>query len=214
MAGGAQIDLEKVAKEQQIKNSEEMEKILAAIKAKHQPGQLKGEKILTAGGRDGEITSVNGLGKNAGVVKNKPDAANASVQSELTGSKEKVKIKNSGGDETVTKLDVSGCVTKTDMQRIADQSKTKKHTKSGQVDSDKATGKVDLCLTMHFHHQHFSSQWWLKFEFDDQNICCYVTLVISKEEVDNLYFHGSAPKQYNSLPFSAWVTCHTLKRSL
>uniref|UniRef100_A0A4W6DDZ4 Immunoglobulin like and fibronectin type III domain containing 1, tandem duplicate 3 n=1 Tax=Lates calcarifer TaxID=8187 RepID=A0A4W6DDZ4_LATCA len=78
LAGGAQIDLEKVAKEQQIKNSEEMEKILAAIKAKHQPGQLKGEKILTAGGRDGEITSVNGLGKNAGVVKNKPDAANAS----------------------------------------------------------------------------------------------------------------------------------------
>ncbi|GLD50096.1 immunoglobulin-like and fibronectin type III domain-containing protein 1 [Lates japonicus] len=34
LAGGAQIDLEKVAKEQQIKNSEEMEKILAAVKAK------------------------------------------------------------------------------------------------------------------------------------------------------------------------------------
>uniref|UniRef100_A0A3B4X112 Ig-like domain-containing protein n=1 Tax=Seriola lalandi dorsalis TaxID=1841481 RepID=A0A3B4X112_SERLL len=152
-ASGAQIELEKVAKQQQIKYREEMEMILAVVKTKHEAGELKGEKTLTTGGRAGEITAVTGLGENAGAVKDEPDA---SVLSKPTESKEKAKLKNSRGDGTVSKLDVSGCVTKTEVQVIADDSKNKKHTKSGQVDFDKVTGKVDLCLTMHFNHQHFS----------------------------------------------------------
>ncbi|XP_056241185.1 immunoglobulin-like and fibronectin type III domain-containing protein 1 [Seriola aureovittata] len=135
-ASGAQIELEKVAKQQQIKYREEMEMILAVVKTKHEAGELKGEKTLTTGGRAGEITAVTGLGENAGAVKDEPDA---SVLSKPTESKEKAKLKNSRGDGTVSKLDVSGCVTKTEVQVIADDSKNKKHTKSGQVDFDKVT---------------------------------------------------------------------------
>ncbi|KAM8863493.1 immunoglobulin-like and fibronectin type III domain-containing protein 1 isoform 3-T3 [Spinachia spinachia] len=40
VASGAPIDLEKIAVEQQIKKREEMEKILAAVKAKHKEGQV------------------------------------------------------------------------------------------------------------------------------------------------------------------------------
>ncbi|XP_040908463.1 immunoglobulin-like and fibronectin type III domain-containing protein 1 [Toxotes jaculatrix] len=139
LAGGAWTELEKVAKEQQIKNREEMEKILAAVKAKHEAGQLKGEETLTTGGRHGEITAVTELGKKAGDVKDKPDAAKASVLSEPTGSRENAKIKNSRGDGKVSKLDVSGCVTKAGAPVIADDSKNKKHIKPGQVDFDKVT---------------------------------------------------------------------------
>ncbi|XP_074498623.1 immunoglobulin-like and fibronectin type III domain-containing protein 1 [Sebastes fasciatus] len=60
LAGGAQIDLEKVAREQQIKNREEMEKILAAVKARHGEGQPKVGKSLTTSGRDGERSAVTG----------------------------------------------------------------------------------------------------------------------------------------------------------
>lgn len=156
MAGGARTDLEKVAKEQQIRNREEMEKILAAVKAKHQEGQLKGEKTLAHCGKDGIISAVTGPGKNSGVIKDKHNATKASALSEPTGNKGKAKIKNSGGNTTVTNLDVSGCVTKAEVRLIVDDPKNKKHTRSGQVDFDKVTGKVDPCQTMHFHHQHCS----------------------------------------------------------
>ncbi|XP_031701632.1 immunoglobulin-like and fibronectin type III domain-containing protein 1 [Anarrhichthys ocellatus] len=84
LASGALIDLEKVAKDQQIKNREEMEKILAAVKAKHREGQVEEGKSIN--GRDGAVT---GHGKNS-------------------GAKTGAKIKNSKGNGTETKLDASG----------------------------------------------------------------------------------------------------------
>lgn len=141
LAGGAQMDLEKVAREQQIKNREEMEKILAAVKAKHGEGQLKDGKTLTTSGRDGEISEVTGPGKNRGAVKNK---------------RGKAKIKNSRRDGTEIELDASGHETQAEAQLRGDDPKNKKHTRSGQADFDKVTGKVDLCLAMHFYHQHCS----------------------------------------------------------
>uniref|UniRef100_A0A8D0DDP3 Immunoglobulin like and fibronectin type III domain containing 1, tandem duplicate 2 n=1 Tax=Sander lucioperca TaxID=283035 RepID=A0A8D0DDP3_SANLU len=110
LAGGPQIDLEKVAKEQQIKNREEMEKILAAVKAKHGEGQLKEGKSLTTSGRDGDgvISAVTGPGKYSGAVRDKPNAAKTSALSEPTGSKGKAKIKNSRGDGPETILNASG----------------------------------------------------------------------------------------------------------
>uniref|UniRef100_A0A3Q3AD20 Immunoglobulin-like and fibronectin type III domain-containing protein 1 n=1 Tax=Kryptolebias marmoratus TaxID=37003 RepID=A0A3Q3AD20_KRYMA len=50
LAGGAQTDLEKVAKEQQMKNQQEMEKILKAVKAKHAAGKTKEEVSSHSGG--------------------------------------------------------------------------------------------------------------------------------------------------------------------
>nr|XP_015823940.2 immunoglobulin-like and fibronectin type III domain-containing protein 1 [Nothobranchius furzeri] len=49
LASGAETDLETVAKEQQIKNQQEMEKILKAVKAKQAAGKLKEEKVLRSG---------------------------------------------------------------------------------------------------------------------------------------------------------------------
>uniref|UniRef100_A0A672J401 Immunoglobulin like and fibronectin type III domain containing 1, tandem duplicate 2 n=1 Tax=Salarias fasciatus TaxID=181472 RepID=A0A672J401_SALFA len=74
LAVGALADIEKVAREQQMKNREEMEKILAAVKAKHAGGQVKGEMALTTGGGESEITEAAGRGKTARAVKDKPDA--------------------------------------------------------------------------------------------------------------------------------------------
>ncbi|XP_055366166.1 immunoglobulin-like and fibronectin type III domain-containing protein 1 isoform X2 [Betta splendens] len=48
MAQSEQIDLEKVAREQKIKYQEEIMKILSAVKAKNEVGQLRKLKILTA----------------------------------------------------------------------------------------------------------------------------------------------------------------------
>lgn len=158
MAGGAQIDLEKVAREQQIKNREEMEKILASVKAKHKEGQLRDKKTLTTSGRDDDIGAITGPGKSSGAVKDESNAARTSGLSEPTGSKGKAKTKNSRGDGTVTISDDSGCVTKAEEQIIVDGPKSKRHTRCGQADFDKVTGKVDLCLAMHFHRQH-CSEW-------------------------------------------------------
>ncbi|XP_038577763.1 immunoglobulin-like and fibronectin type III domain-containing protein 1 [Micropterus salmoides] len=136
LAGGARIDLEKVAKEQQIKVREEMEKILAAVKAKHEEGQLQEEKTLASCGKDGEMGGVTGPGKNSGAVKDK--AAKASALSDPTGSKGKTNVKTSRGDSTEITLDVSRCVTK-EVQLVPDDPKNKKHTRSGQADFDKVT---------------------------------------------------------------------------
>lgn len=129
-----------------------MEKILAAVKAKHEEGQLQEEKTLASCGKDGEMGGVTGPGKNSGAVKDK--AAKASALSDPTGSKGKTNVKTSRGDSTEITLDVSRCVTK-EVQLVPDDPKNKKHTRSGQADFDKVTGKVDLCLclTMHFPRQ-------------------------------------------------------------
>uniref|UniRef100_A0A3P8TMU7 Immunoglobulin like and fibronectin type III domain containing 1, tandem duplicate 1 n=1 Tax=Amphiprion percula TaxID=161767 RepID=A0A3P8TMU7_AMPPE len=113
LAGGARIDLEKVAKEQQIKYRQEMEKILASVKAKHDGGQLKEKMTLTTGGGDGKNSEITEPDKNAGDIKDKSDTAKASAQP--VGRKGKTKRKNSKGDGTVSKLDNSGCVTKADV---------------------------------------------------------------------------------------------------
>ncbi|XP_053280001.1 immunoglobulin-like and fibronectin type III domain-containing protein 1 [Pleuronectes platessa] len=137
VARGAQIDLEKVAREQQIKNQEEMEKILAAVKAKYDEGQTKGESRSTDGGRDPEINAITGLGKNAGAGEDKVDAAKATVLSEQTGSKGskgKPKKKNPRRDGKASKPNVPGCVTKTGGMVDAPENQ-----KSDGVDFDKVT---------------------------------------------------------------------------
>ncbi|XP_069382099.1 immunoglobulin-like and fibronectin type III domain-containing protein 1 [Paralichthys olivaceus] len=145
VAGGAQIDLDKVAKEQQMKNQEEMEKILAAVKEKYDEGQLKGQSRSTNGGRDAgrdigrdaEINAVTGLGKNAGAVKDKVDAAKAIALSEQTGSKGskgKAKKNNSRRDGKASKSNVPGSVTKTGAMVDGPENE-----KSDQVDFDKVT---------------------------------------------------------------------------
>lgn len=56
--GGAGIDLEEVVKQQQIKNQEEMEKILEAVKAKHDAGGLTEQKTLSTSRKEGQIISL------------------------------------------------------------------------------------------------------------------------------------------------------------
>lgn len=62
LAGGARIDLEKAAQEQQIKIREQMEEIVASVKAK-QEGQL-GVTLPTCG-RDGEINTISGISQSS-----------------------------------------------------------------------------------------------------------------------------------------------------
>lgn len=57
LAGGARIDLEKVAQEQQIKIRKQMEEILASVTAK-QEGQLG--VVLSTCERDGEVNRISG----------------------------------------------------------------------------------------------------------------------------------------------------------
>ncbi|KAG7221584.1 hypothetical protein INR49_017115 [Caranx melampygus] len=96
MAGGAQIDLEKVAKEQQIKHRKEMEKILAAVKTKHEGGQLRGEKTLSTDGEDVEMIAVNGLSENAGAVKDGNAGGESEEIEDLNGSARKTRFINRG----------------------------------------------------------------------------------------------------------------------
>ncbi|KAL3064611.1 hypothetical protein OYC64_000789 [Pagothenia borchgrevinki] len=139
LAGGAPIDLEKVAREQQIKNQEEVEKILAAVKAKHGEGALKEGRILTTG-RDGEITTVNGLGQNsrAGTEEHNATTTSALSEPKRKGHKGKAKKKKSRRDTAETTLDASGGETREGTQLI-DGPKKKKHSRSGQADFDKVT---------------------------------------------------------------------------
>ncbi|XP_033982266.1 LOW QUALITY PROTEIN: immunoglobulin-like and fibronectin type III domain-containing protein 1 [Trematomus bernacchii] len=139
LAGGAPIDLEKVAREQQIKNQEEVEKILAAVKAKHGEGALKGGRILTTG-RDGEITTINGLGQNsrAGTEEHNATTTSALSEPKRKGHKGKAKKKKSRRDTAETTLDASGGETREGTQLI-DGPKKKKHSRSGQADFDKVT---------------------------------------------------------------------------
>ncbi|XP_070824971.1 immunoglobulin-like and fibronectin type III domain-containing protein 1 [Chaetodon trifascialis] len=144
LAGGARIDLEKVAREQQIKSREEMEKILASVKAKHKEGQLRDKKTLTTSRRDGDINAITGPGKSSGVVKDEPNASRTSALSEPTGSKGQAKTRNSRGDGTVTVLDDSGCTTKAEEQLTVDGTKSKRYTTCGQADFDKVTDPNEL----------------------------------------------------------------------
>lgn len=112
-AGGARIDLEEVAREQQIRNRKQMEEILASVKAKRegQPGDIK---TLPAGGRNGDINAISGASTNG----------------------------SGGGAEDVEDGEV----------KLFNDRTHKKHSRSGGADFNKVTGKVDLCLTLHFPH--------------------------------------------------------------
>ncbi|KAM9351009.1 immunoglobulin-like and fibronectin type III domain-containing protein 1 [Symphorus nematophorus] len=68
LAGGAQADLEKVAREQQIKNQQEMEKILASIKTKPGGGQLGDGKTNNPNelASDNEASDTEALDSEAG----------------------------------------------------------------------------------------------------------------------------------------------------
>lgn len=132
MARGAKIDLEKVAKEQQIKNQQEMEKILAAIKSKIGAERLREEGSFITNGRDGKRNGVSGRGANIEAVKDKHESAIASVLCEQAGSKDGRKIKKSRKGRKKSKLDVT------------DNPEDNKHTGAEEEEeqSDKLSGKV------------------------------------------------------------------------
>ncbi|XP_035511837.1 immunoglobulin-like and fibronectin type III domain-containing protein 1 [Morone saxatilis] len=167
LAGGARADLEKVAIEQQIKNREEMEKILASVKAKYEGGQQKDKKTLTTSERDGEITAVTGPGKDSRAVKDNPNATKASAMSDSTGSKDKAKIHNSRGDGTVTALD-----REKEMQLRVHEPKNKKHTRSGQADFDKVTESSSKNVDVQLSHKHNTKKVQWKPE---TSVCDYNT---------------------------------------
>ncbi|XP_041654972.1 immunoglobulin-like and fibronectin type III domain-containing protein 1 [Cheilinus undulatus] len=120
------IDLEQMAKEQQIKNQEEMEKILAAVKAKYEE-ELKEGKILTNSERDADISEVTGLGKNGEVIE---------VKSK--GKKGKVKFKIQREDGTEVELDDTEF-----LSNAEDDPNSENYNRSGQEDFDKVTGEND-----------------------------------------------------------------------
>uniref|UniRef100_A0A672YVD5 Immunoglobulin like and fibronectin type III domain containing 1, tandem duplicate 3 n=1 Tax=Sphaeramia orbicularis TaxID=375764 RepID=A0A672YVD5_9TELE len=81
LARGGGPDLEKAAREQQIKYREEMEKILASVKAKHATGQPSKDKNASTNERDGEISA----GKSSGAGKDRSDTSKGSSFSEQPG---------------------------------------------------------------------------------------------------------------------------------
>ncbi|CAJ1084767.1 immunoglobulin-like and fibronectin type III domain-containing protein 1 [Xyrichtys novacula] len=128
LAGGGRIDLEKVAKEQQLQNQEAMERILAAVKTKYNEEQLKEEKILTTSVGGCETNEISGPGKNSGAAEAKPK-----------GKKGKVKFKILREDGTEEELDDSECFTNAEEQLTEDELKTEECTGSGQEVFDKVT---------------------------------------------------------------------------
>ncbi|XP_034550753.1 immunoglobulin-like and fibronectin type III domain-containing protein 1 [Notolabrus celidotus] len=125
----ARTDLEKVAREQQMKNQEEMEKILEAVRAKHKENQQKEENELTSGGIDGEISEVAGPGQNS-----------EALEAKSKGKKGKVKFKILREDGTEEEIEDSECLTNAEGELIeGDPTKQKSIKSRGQEDSDKVT---------------------------------------------------------------------------
>lgn len=135
-----------------------MEKILTAVKAKHEARQLKGNMALTTSGGHSKITEVTGPDKNARALKDKSAASKDSAQSAQVESKGKTKSKPSKSDGTVSQLDVSACVTKAAAaaQLGVDESKTKKQIKAGEVDFDKAAGNVKNTQNFYSHLEDYT----------------------------------------------------------
>ncbi|KAM8754346.1 immunoglobulin-like and fibronectin type III domain-containing protein 1 isoform 2-T3 [Acanthopagrus schlegelii] len=123
LAGGSRVDLEKVAREQQMKNREEIERILASVKAKHGEGQLRDGTTITTSGSDGEISAITGSGK-----------SNRAGKDKTRGSGGNSKSRNLKGDGTVTTLDDGA-----EEDLVVDGPKKKKQSRSGQADFDKVT---------------------------------------------------------------------------
>lgn len=59
LAGGARVDLEKAAQQQQIKLQEQMERILTSVKATHERGHARENNSITAG----ETNTTGGTGR-------------------------------------------------------------------------------------------------------------------------------------------------------
>ncbi|XP_041860180.1 immunoglobulin-like and fibronectin type III domain-containing protein 1 [Melanotaenia boesemani] len=98
LAGGIKADLEKVAKEQQKKNREEIEKILEAVKAKHAAGQLKEGIALTCNGEDW-----NGMDKTGKTKCNISKEDGKALKVENSGCVEEVREQLKAGDPISTK---------------------------------------------------------------------------------------------------------------
>lgn len=64
VAGGSHIDLEQVAREQQIKNRKQMEEILASLVTKH--GEQLGDKLSLLRLGAGQINGINGSDHSCG----------------------------------------------------------------------------------------------------------------------------------------------------
>ncbi|XP_028307917.1 immunoglobulin-like and fibronectin type III domain-containing protein 1 [Gouania willdenowi] len=73
VATRASIDLEKVAREQQMKNREELGRILASVKAKRVVGQAEEECTFTTNVGDCEITKVNRIGRMTSKINREAD---------------------------------------------------------------------------------------------------------------------------------------------
>lgn len=64
VAGGSHIDLEQVAREQQIRNQKQMEEILASLVAKH--GEQLGDKLSLLRQGDGQMNGIGGTNNSCG----------------------------------------------------------------------------------------------------------------------------------------------------
>lgn len=73
VAGGSHIDLEQVAREQQIKNQKQMEEILASLVSKH--GEQLGDKLSLLRLGESQINGINGTNHSCGVGSAAKDGA-------------------------------------------------------------------------------------------------------------------------------------------
>ncbi|XP_029994766.1 immunoglobulin-like and fibronectin type III domain-containing protein 1 isoform X2 [Sphaeramia orbicularis] len=132
LARGGGPDLEKAAREQQIKYREEMEKILASVKAKHATGQPSKDKNASTNERDGEISA----GKSSGAGKDRSDTSKGSSFSEQPGVKQKMKTEQNRAKSRASKGD--GTASSPDVPRGQRQNglkiKNKTNAKSAEVD--------------------------------------------------------------------------------
>lgn len=140
-AGGAGVDLEKVAQEQQIKIQKEKEKIEAAIQAKKETEQVIYGELSARDSGNSESMVDNRIGKTSKIGGDKNKARKNYAKSKTVGGKEDAKVKNSGRDGDGSKSKGSGGVTKEEADQMVNN-KNKKHTKTGQVIPVDVTGKV------------------------------------------------------------------------
>lgn len=73
VAGGSHIDLEQVAREQQIKNRKQMEEILSLLVSTH--GEQLGDRLSLLRGGDGQINGINGTDHSCGTRSAAKDGA-------------------------------------------------------------------------------------------------------------------------------------------
>ncbi|KAM4570557.1 immunoglobulin-like and fibronectin type III domain-containing protein 1 [Fundulus diaphanus] len=139
-AAGAQTDLEKVAKEQQIKIQEEMGKILKAVKGKYSETETLKEETLTGGSdKRGKTQSRSTLDD---PVTTFECVTEAGQQLKAGGPKKEQHIKGQGGCNTITeRKNIKGATVTTfedfgvieTEERLRAESKEKKHNKSEAV---------------------------------------------------------------------------------